>query len=166
MRKPLVTVAKIDGSARVLEAVKQMKKMQVYVGVTAQTAQENQDHPDINNAELLFIHTHGSEKMGIPERAVLEPAIKADGKDGAIQTEMRLAAKSTLSGNVDQARIHLTRAGLAGQRAAVQWFTDPRNNWPPNAPSTIKQKGSDRPLINFGDLRHAMTYVVKGDGTK
>lgn len=154
----------MDGSARVLGAIKKMQKMQVYVGVTAETAQQNQDHPDINNAELLFIHSKGSEKMNIPERAVLEPAIKADGPDGPIADQMRQAAKATFEGNLDDARTHLRLAGMAGQRAAVGWFTDPRNNWPANAPSTIKRKGSDRPMIDFGDLRHAMTSVVKNGG--
>lgn len=32
----------------------------------------------------------------------------------------------------------------------------------PNAPSTIKRKGSDKPLIDTGRMRQSVNYVVKG----
>ena len=31
----------------------------------------------------------------------------------------------------------------------------------PNAPSTIKRKGSDRPLIDTGKMRQSVNYVIK-----
>jgi hypothetical protein len=40
------------------------------------------------------------------------------------------------------------------------WFEDSRNNWPPLAESTIKAKGSDKPLQDTGKMRDAITYVV------
>lgn len=33
--------------------------------------------------------------------------------------------------------------------------------WVPNAPSTIKKKGSDHPLIDTGHMRQSVHYVVK-----
>jgi hypothetical protein len=33
--------------------------------------------------------------------------------------------------------------------------------WTPNAPSTIRQKGSDKPLIDTGRLRQSIRHVVK-----
>ena len=33
--------------------------------------------------------------------------------------------------------------------------------WTPNAPSTIKKKGSDRPLIDTGHMRQSCHFVVK-----
>lgn len=33
--------------------------------------------------------------------------------------------------------------------------------WTPNAPATIAQKGSDRPLIDTGHLRQSIRHVVK-----
>lgn len=35
-------------------------------------------------------------------------------------------------------------------------------NFEPNAPSTIRKKGSDRPLIDTGQMRQSVKYVVKG----
>lgn len=34
----------------------------------------------------------------------------------------------------------------------------------PNAPSTIKKKGSDKPLIDSGTMRQSVTYVVRKEG--
>ena len=34
----------------------------------------------------------------------------------------------------------------------------------PNAPATIKAKGSDHPLIDSGRMRQSVHYVVKGKG--
>jgi hypothetical protein len=34
---------------------------------------------------------------------------------------------------------------------------------PPNAPSTIRRKGSSNPLIDSGEMRGAVTYKVDDD---
>jgi hypothetical protein len=54
----------------------------------------------------------------------------------------------------------MQRAALAGQNAARKWFTDPRNNWKPNALSTIRAKGSDKPGIDTGAMRAAIQGIV------
>lgn len=116
---------------------------------------------DVSNAELLHIQSKGSVLKGIPARPVLEPAVEASGNKEAIANELGAAAKAALDGNQSLAETKLKRAGMAAQRAAQKWFTDPRNAWAPNAPSTIAAKGSDRPNIDTGGMRKAITYVVK-----
>lgn len=116
----------------------------------------------IGNAELLYIHTNGSPIRGIPARPVIEPAIQASGNKEPIQLELKLAAIAIMShGDPAEAFQHLSKAGMIGVNAARQWFFDPRNNWAPNAPSTIRRKGSSQPLIDTGSLRAAITYVVR-----
>lgn len=34
-------------------------------------------------------------------------------------------------------------------------------DWAPNAPSTIRKKGSDKPLIDTGTMRQGVQYVIK-----
>ena len=41
------------------------------------------------------------------------------------------------------------------------WFENPQNGWPPNSPRTIRRKGSDQPLVDTGEMRKAITYVVR-----
>jgi hypothetical protein len=170
-------VKKQDNTASMLQRVSSLEKQEVYVGVTQpkSTRQEAKhsltlpggikakavDTSAINNAQLAFIHTNGSPLKGIPPRPIIQPAIQAPGNKEPIMAELCQAAQATLQGATAQAANHLKRAGMTAQNAVRAWFTDARNGWAPNRPSTIKAKGSDRPLIDTAQLRKAMTYVVK-----
>jgi len=115
----------------------------------------------VTNAELLFIHTHGSPINKIPARPVLQPAINADGNRQKIAAEINGSIRLSLAGDSEGARKKMMRAALAGQNAARAWFVDSRNGWAPNKPATIKAKGSDRPLISTGALRNSIVGVVR-----
>ncbi len=148
-----------NGAQKIQDRLKELDRVDVLVGIPARTTPRTKQV--INNASLLFIHTHGSPIRGIPARPVIEPAIAASGNKEAISTELAAAAKASLDDQQSVARQHLDRAGLAGENAAKSWFTDPRNNWAPNSPETIRRKGSDRPLIDTGALRRSMTHVIR-----
>ncbi|MGP1365885.1 MAG: hypothetical protein ACTTKW_01000 [Schwartzia sp. (in: firmicutes)] len=163
----------------------------VYVGVPAENAPREGD--TINNAELLYIQTHGVRDMAmrddmaadlasgmkysaahslyvkehgsplwhIPPRPVLEPAIKERRK--AIAKQLKAASVDALCGKKGEALAHFSRAGQIGANAARRWFHSQNNQWPPNAVSTVKRKGSNAPLIDTGAMRQAITYVVEKD---
>lgn len=171
-------------------ALQKITQKDVLVGIPAEKATREKSK-DINNAELLYIHTHGvrtpamrqemqqnmdkgmtyskahqlyikehgSPALSILPRPVLEPSIKAN-KD-AIGKYLKAAGKAALKGDTLGLDANLNRAGMRAQNAARGWFEDPRNNWPPNSPKTIKAKGSDKPLIDTGEMRKAITYVVR-----
>lgn len=111
----------------------------------------------------MYLHSYGVAIFGIPPRPIIEPAIEARGNIEPITEELKKAAAAQLAGNRAGAMAGLRRAGMMGQNAVRGWFTDPRNGWAPNKPSTIKRKGSDRPLIDTGELRKSVTYVVAGE---
>ena len=115
----------------------------------------------INNAELLYIQTNGSPIRHIPKRPVIEPAIQADGNRQEISAELAEASAAYMRRDPQKALVYLQRAGIAGQNASKRWFVDPRNGWAPNKPSTIRSKGSARPLIDTGAMRKAITFVVR-----
>jgi len=50
--------------------------------------------------------------------------------------------------------------GIAGESVIQESFDSRGPGWAPNAPSTVKAKGSDAPLIDKGTLRHAITHRV------
>lgn len=177
-----ITVTKSSKSNLLKQRIKALQKRAVYVGIPEGASNSRnallssladkekkksklvkEATSDINNATLLFIHTHGSELQGIPPRPVIEPAIAASGNKEKITSELAGAAKAVLEGTPGLVAQGLERAGLTAQNASRNWFTDPRNGWAPNAPSTIQRKGSDRPLIDTGALRNSITYVVKDD---
>lgn len=111
-------------------------------------------------ALAMYLHSHGVAIFGIPPRPIIEPAIEAAGNKEQILAEMEKVAKAALNGKRYEAKAALKRAGMTAQNIVRAWFTDPRNHWAPNAPSTIKRKGSSRPLIDTGELRKSITYVI------
>ncbi len=148
---------------------------------------------DIGNAELVYIHTHGirawpmRQEMNInmakgakyseaysmyiashgsplwqaPPRPIIEPAIEANKAQIAEKfKKIYIAAEHNDPKAMDAA---INSVGLYAQNKVRAWFRDPRNNWAPNSPLTIKLKGSNRPLIDTGALRQSITYVVRED---
>lgn len=138
------------------------------VGIPQAKTERKQGDP-VTNAELLFIHTYGSPLNNIPARPVIEPAIAAN-KD-AISELFKKAVKAFLDGDIDKAYEYVQLAGMKGQNVARAWFTDPRNGWPPNSPAVARakeKKGSTdpHPLIDTGELRKSITYVVVKEGER
>lgn len=143
------------GFDRITANLRKLAKTEVLVGIPA--AENIRKGEPLGNAALLFIHTHGSDIRNIPPRPVLQPSIDAN-KD-IILPELRKAAEAASEGQpfTDQ----LDAAGTVAANCAKRWFTDPRNNWPDNAPATIKAKGSDQPLIDEGELRRSITHITR-----
>lgn len=101
------------------------------------------------------IYNHFGTSRGIPERPFLSAAMRDNRnkyRDG-----MKTSAKKLLLG---QTSLHtvLSKLGIMAQgdvqESITSWST------PPNAPSTIAQKGSSSPLIDTGELRASITYKI------
>lgn len=169
-------------ASAVNDAIKKLARKEVYVGIPESNAARKTG--GINNAQLMYIHTNGSPLKNIPARPVIEPAIEAN--KAVISEQLEHAAEAALDGNEKGTDDALTRAGIAGANAAKRWFTDSRNGWPKNKPSTVRNKirklrgtsyqeamdildsggdvsSIDTPLIDTGELRRAITSVT-GDG--
>lgn len=110
-----------------------------------------------SKAYQLYLHENGSPIWRIPPRPVLVPAIKS--VKPKIARYYARAVRDALNG-VDPMPM-IQAAGKVAQQAAFKWFTNPANGWAPNAPSTIEQKGSDKPMIDTGEMRRAIRYVVR-----
>ena len=113
----------------------------------------------VTNAALMFIFSKGSPLRKIPARPWIEPAVEASKE--LITPHLGAAAKAVLEHDPTRAERQLNLAGTVAANAARRWPTNPANHWAPNAPSTIKRKGSDRPGIDTGQLRRALTHVLR-----
>ena len=110
-------------------------------------------------AYQLYIMSHGSPLWHIPPRPVLESALEAHAD--AIGKLFQAVIKAACKGDEAAIQKAMNICGMAAQNYCRDWFTDPRNGWPPNSPLTIKAKGSERPLIDTGTMRKAITYVIR-----
>lgn len=92
----------------------------------------------------------------VPARPWLSNALR--GNRAKYRRLMRDLAKKALNGDVSMDTI----AEFLGQQAVGDIQKEMTNlRTPPNAPSTIRQKGSSNPLIDTGAMRGATTYEVK-----
>ena len=103
--------------------------------------------------EIAAIHEFGLG--GLPQRAWLRGWV--DGNASLIRNTLRNIALRVVGGKLDEVS-GLSLAGVKfqggiqrGIRAGVP---------PPNAPSTIRRKGSSTPLVDTGQLRASVTWVV------
>jgi hypothetical protein len=163
----------INNYMKLKKALNFLKENPVYVGIAEDTTERNNEDEkekvSVTNADLLFIHTKGSPVNNIPARPVIEPAIEDASEK--ISKQMGMAAKKAMESNEEMAIKHLSLAGMYGQNASRSWFTNPKNNWPPNSPAVIaakRRKGSTepKPLIDTGELRKSITYFVDRKGTR
>jgi len=153
--KPTITVSESGDWSFLQDVIGTLQNAKVYVGIPEKTTSRKGEK--ITNAGLMYIQTNGSEVMNIPPRPVIEPAIEANKE--MLTGTLGAAMTAELDGDHAAAVVNLRKAGTQGANAAKRWFTDPRNGWAPNAPSTIARKGSDRPLIDTGELRRSITHV-------
>jgi hypothetical protein len=189
------------GAKGLIERLKKLSSQKVCVGVPGNG--ESSDHnykgsnerkcdPEITNADLVYIHTHGvrphevraemkpaieggtkysvalqmyihehgSFQMQVPARPIIEPAIEHAKED--LADLLKDAALVAMDGG--DAQDELKKTGIEAQNRVKEWFTSSENGWAPNAASTIKRKGSDKPLVDTEALRSSITYVIRGGG--
>lgn len=131
-------------------------------GVRDNTMIKSMQH-DIKNgnpysrAYEFYVQEHGSPLWRIPPRPVLAPAMESHKEEVAEQ--MKKALKAVLKGG--SVSTELGKVGMLGQNICRDWFTNPENKWAKNSPITIKKKGSSNPLIDTGEMRKAITYVIR-----
>jgi hypothetical protein len=98
-----------------------------------------------------------SEGITIPARPVLRGGIRTN-----LARFSRLSARllKQVAQGAQTLRGALEVVGHDAVGAVKRYFVT--GGFEPNAPSTIKKKGSSRPLIDDGQYRQAITHVVEG----
>jgi len=103
----------------------------------------------MTTATLGAIQHFGNDN--IPERPWLDRGAESGARE--YLDTIREGIKDGLT-----SRQIMAQVGVEAEGAIKQYITD--LNSPPNAPSTIKRKGSSSPLIDTGNLRASITSVV------
>ena len=99
-------------------------------------------------AELGVTKAH---EINIPARPWLKPGVNAGNLE-----YVNIIEKGAASG--EPIDMTLNRVGVVAVAEVQKYMTELRT--PPNAPSTIKKKGSSNPLIDSGALRQSVTYKI------
>jgi hypothetical protein len=161
MAKQSKITAKLDKLEEVLRAIG--GELEVRVGILGSNASAVHDEEsDLTNSEVGLIQEFGSEKNGIPPRSFLRMPIEQ--KQEAIVGVMssKLVKGLVKSGNIKG--VYDVLGEVAAGVVKEAFPTSGYGNWKPNARSTIRKKGSSRPLIDTGTLAGSITYDVVRKG--
>lgn len=136
----------------------------VVVGIHGEAAEAKHGEDGIDNVRLAGVHEFGAQIdtgrgiVDIPERSFIRSTV--DDHGGYKDVISKLADKVlTGSMTVPQA------LGLLGEKVTSDMKrTIEKGIDPPNAPSTIEAKGSDKPLIDTAQMKNSITYAVRKEG--
>lgn len=176
MKVGLTTV--VDKVAKTVEAIGYLASRRVMVGVTGEKAGRRDG--SIDNASLAYIHENGAPEVGIPARPFLRPGVQD--VQPRIVSYLNQAMTAALDGNKGKVERIYNAVGLVAQNSIRGKITAGLS--PPLADSTLRararrgRKGAKlelksraggaapgivyaKPLLDTGQLRAAITYVVR-----
>lgn len=150
-----------SGGGRTKALLKRLSRQAtVLVGVQGKKAEathkgapEDSDGEPLTVGEIASVHEFG---LGVPERSWLRGWI--DENRSMIQADLRRGMQRVIEGKLTKEQV----ASILGvkyvgeiQKRIAQGIE------PPNHPDTVKRKGSSKPLIDTGQLRSAITWVLE-----
>jgi len=149
-----------DNAAAVLASLKAIASKDVLVGIPEEKS-ERDDVP-FGNAGIGYINENGSPAQNIPARPHLVPGVRS--VDEQTLPHLRAAAQAAMSGNTAAAEMELNRAGALAANGVKRYMTI--TGFTPLADRTInarlaRGRTGDKPLIDTGQYRRAITYVVR-----
>lgn len=173
----------MDKSKNLEASLKALASLEVLVGIPADKGERKADPDDpdsepMTNAQLGYIHENGSPAHNIPARPFLKSGICKARRP--IVDQLRAAGLAALESNEGGINQAFAKAGLIGQNSVRAQFVD--NDWPALSESTLdkrpkavrdekgritkrpksrRESGAVNPLILTGQLRKAITFVVR-----
>ncbi|MCT6589183.1 hypothetical protein N3553_04750 [Pantoea dispersa] len=149
-----------NNAAAVLASLKAIAAKDVLVGIPEDRS-ERDDVP-FGNAGIGYINENGSPAQNIPARPHLVPGVRSV-QDQTVP-HLRAAAQAAMSGNAAAADLELNRAGALAANGVKRYMTI--TAFTPLAERTIdariaRGRTGDKPLIDTGQYRRAITYVVR-----
>lgn len=133
-----------DNSAVIFKRINAVDNLAVTIGV----------HDDPKLALIAAVNEFGSSN--IPARPFLRTTFKAESRKAKRIFDSHFARwvldrRASARASLEAAGEHIAEATMAKIEAIKN---------PPNAPSTIRQKGFDNPLVHTGKLKKSITVKV------
>ena len=138
---------------RFFAEIEKLKEQQVFVGFQAgQVA----DDRGVDMAQIAMFNELGTSTA--PARPFLRDSV--DENEDVIRDQCGKELKKLTTGAT--AETVLKRVGALGVRLVQEKIES--GSFEPNAESTSRKKGSDKPLIDTGRMRQSVKYVIKRRG--
>lgn len=142
------------GLERILEEMRALDGAVVKVGIQDDAGVH--DESNLTIAEIAYINEYGTSDGRIPARPAHRQAFD-DNQNSLSNIKARLV-KGVQNGRIDSTRA-LKILGETHQANIQDSITN--LSTPANAPATIERKGSSNPLIDTGQTRQSVRYVIE-----
>lgn len=133
--------------------IEKLKDNEVFIGFQSGHATHE---GGVDMAEIAAFNELGTSTS--PSRPFLRQTVEKN--EDKISAMCERAAKQLAAGG--SAEQGLKQLGAFGVSLVQETIVS--GNFTPNAPATVKAKGSDKPLIDTGQMRQSVHYVIKGKG--
>ena len=148
----------VSGGDRLGDKLRQIrerlqKNSGVLVGLPAGTGSYEDGAPI---AVIGAVHEFGSADGTIPERSFLRVPLRQNAED--FKSVWRAQISKVVEGELS---MHQVMSQLGARAVAVSQEAISEGIAPGNAESTVKRKGSSKPLIDTGQLRQSITFIVE-----
>lgn len=154
--KPTVSKVKVDDKAwkQLARHLKSIKREGASIRVGVLSSATREDGADM--VVIAAVHEFGSPSIGVPERSFIRSGIREE-RDSLVKL-LNVVARSIVGEKmtVDEG---LGRLGLWAQTVVRKKIISGTIT-PPLAASTIARKGSDKPLIDTGQLVNSITWEI------
>jgi hypothetical protein len=145
---------------QVMKRAEKLNRIQLVVGIPSdgkpRKSSEEDANADITNIELGLIHEFGVPEKGIPERSFMRSTASEESENLGKLANIKI--DECLHGEISAYDAFAT-VGAYFQGKIVDKITD--GDFVTNNEKTIQRKKSDKPLIDTGQLRAAITYEVR-----
>ncbi|WP_098714437.1 hypothetical protein [Acinetobacter baumannii] len=164
------------GLADIFQAVAELSQMDVLVGIPHGEARTDSD--GLTNAQIGYLQETGSPSQNIPERPFLVPGVEE--VQEPVGDKLVKAVDAALDGNSQRMMKLLESAGMIAMNSVRAYFVN--GEFAPLSLATIRARarrgrkgakqylkqlesgpaetGLVRPLIDTGELRKLVTYVI------
>jgi hypothetical protein len=183
-----LTITK-DSVNAVVQGITKLVGKQVLVGFPESSTHDSRGNEEPTNATLAYIHEHGSPAANIPARPFLVPGVE-NAEDESVAL-LKKAVDFTLDGKPALAEEQLNKAGLVAvdsakdvistasfvplkpatvrarkysrqtksrRKSEIEYLRLVRGGM---APADAQSAVGIQPLVNTGQLRNAITYVIR-----
>ena len=140
-------------------------KSKVAVGFPSDSPGSTASHGNgMNNVQVALANEIGSApgvRPVVPSRPFVKQAFSGSKRDPFLRNMKKMLGMIS-QGNMSTL-IALERIGRMGESRVKEEIT--HGQFAPNTAFTVNKKGSDKPLIDSGKMRAAVTYKVRMRGT-
>jgi hypothetical protein len=111
---------------------------------------------DGEQAEIALIHEYGAPRANIPERSFIRSTIAE--RKAELQSVMARVVRAMIAKQIGREQA----LGLIGawMQGAIKAQITSNGTFAPLKPATIARKGSDKPLIDTGQLLNSITFII------